>query len=173
MSCLKKCLLTILILLITSAPSAGATSWAPVDGPYSAEAELALYRWIQQQVALGTIEPSPGSRDIKLLRNLIRGTLVWAYSYGSSFNTEAFLHHFANRDNAVRYLKLQNGGLIFVLDSCNFKISWDDAGPESHIAENGETSGHLRERWYASAFNNNTEISFYFSAVGPYSKPTP
>lgn len=173
MNCLRKSLLSILILLMTAALPACAASWVPVDGPYSAEAEQALFRWVQQQVAQGTIVPPPGSRDVKLLRNLIRGTLVWAYSYGSSFNTDAFLHHFTNRDDVLGVLKLQNGGLLFVLDSCNFKISRDKSCPENRITQNGEGPDHPRERWYASAFNSEVEISFYFSAVGPYSKLTP
>ncbi len=169
MNCLQRCLLSILILFITITAPACAGSWVPVDGPCSAEAEQTLFHWVQQQIATGNITPSSKCHDARILRNLIRGTLVWAYTYGCSFDAETFLHHFANRDDSVKYLQLQNGGLIFILESCNLKISRDNCGPENRISD-GKGSETLRERWYASAFNNEVEISFYFSAVGPYSK---
>ncbi len=144
-----------------------AEPWQPVDGPYSREAARAIYHWIESRVPLDAKVPSPDFQEYLLYRNLFKGALIWAYSYGSSFDADDFLRHFSNRDDSLKVHRLQNGGLLLISQQGCFKISKDCRRPENTIDSKAGPSSGPRERWFVSAYNNRSEISFYFSQVGP------
>lgn len=160
--------LVIGLFLFGTCPVAQAGSWEPVDGPYNTEAARSLYEWIESNIHATTNDPSQNARDIHVLKNLVRGTLIWAYSYGSTFNKEDFLLHFSKKDEAIQLVPLQNGGVLFVLEDACFKISRDKSSPEGRVYPHDPTDPQSRDRWFASIFNGQAEISFYFSAVGPF-----
>lgn len=162
-------LLSILLLglLAGSCSISFAGSWEPVDGPYSREAALAITHWIEKQVPFEAKAPSPGCQEYLLYRNLFKGALIWAYTYGSSFSADDFLRHFSNRDDSLAILRLDNGGLLLSSQHGCFKISRDRRRPEASIDSEVQPSSGPRDRWFVSAFNDRSEISFYFSEVGP------
>lgn len=163
------CLSSLLLLFLSGFCSAAfAGSWEPVDGPYSHEAGRTISRWIENQVPYEAIAPSTEWPESGLYKNLFQGTLIWAFAYGSSFDAGDFLKHFSNRDNSVTIMHLTNGGLILATHSGFFMISKDGRRPENSISSKKSPFTGPRERWFASAFNDRSEISFYFSEVGPF-----
>lgn len=156
-------------LIFASCSVAGTGSWEPVDGPYDREAARSLYEWIDNNIQHSqTLSPSDNNRDVSLLKKLVKGTLIWAYSYGSIFDGHDFLLHFSAKDESVEMLPLHDGGLLFMLENGCLKISRDRSSPEDRIFPEENKPLHLRSRWYATVFNNLSEVTFYFSAVGPF-----
>lgn len=165
--------LCLLLIQLCLAPCAVAApkSWEVVDGPYSLAAASSLYDWIDSQ-SWGNPSAPISHRDRDLLYNLVKGSLIWAFSYGNSFDSHDFLLHFANKDATIKLSPLENGGLLFTLETAFFKISQDRRSAESIVFPENDKSLYPRERWFASICNSSSEIMFYFSAVGPFSSWT-
>lgn len=162
--------LCLLLLQFLAVPCAMAAPerWKVVDGPYSTAAARSIYDWIDTQ---STEDPtSPISNlDRNLLRNLVKGSLIWAYSYGNSFNPHDFLLHFSNRDETIEISYLDTGGLLFSLNSAFFKISTDLKSAKTNVFPENNKAIYPRKRWFASICTSSSEIMFYFSVVGPFS----
>lgn len=170
MQTLQRLLLFFLMLsLHISCAAAGTEPWTPAEGPYSDEAASCIYGWIYHNVPSDELPDSTNYRNIRLVKKLVNGTLIWAYSNGNSFDAEAFLQHFSNRNDSVKLLRLQDGGLLFVLDPCCLKISRDTSSPQGRITPGCQSPPYPPHQWYATLFNETSEVTFYFSAVGPFS----
>lgn len=163
------CLCLVLgVFLLGTCSVVSAESWEPVDGPFNSEAARSLSEWINSNLHSTGNDRSVNAHDIRIIKNLVKGTLIWAYSYGSTFNQHDFLLHFSQKDESVQLMSLHNGGMLFVLNTVCFKISRDNSSPEGRVYPQDQTDPHSRDRWFASIFNGSSEISFYFSAVGPF-----
>lgn len=146
---------------------AATAPWEPVAEPYSVDAATTINRWIDTHLYAKTQSPSANARDNILMKRLVKGTLIWAYCYGNSFDANNFLLLFSGKDESFQLLPLHNGGLLFMLNSGCLKISRDRSSPEDRIFPEDDKPLYPRNRWYATIFNTSTEITFYFSAVGP------
>lgn len=144
-------------------------AWRPRRASFSKGASSTLDNWINQHVPLESSPYSVTNCNIRLIKRLVRGTLIWAYSHGNNFNADMFLESFTNKDDSLTVAPMANGGLIFWLNNACLKISIHEI-PTTARSDSTEAitpSG----KWYAALFANGQDTMFYFSGVSPFHPP--
>lgn len=155
-------------LLYASVAVAGTDRWHPAGDDYSRETARCIDEWIDSHLQSNPDSPSSRLRDLMLLKNLVKGTLIWTYNYGTHFDSQTFLQFFRDMDDSIKISPLENGGLLFALETSYFKISRDQRTAADRIFPENQRHLYSDNRWFASVLTGPAEISFYFSAVGPF-----
>lgn len=160
---MRRIVIAICLVFALSLP-AFALPWTLIEQsvPYDPLLAESIQRWHDNH--LWEIDTLLTTEQQQIFKELVLGTLTWAYTRGNSFNADEFLDSFKDRDDSVYVIRYADGGIGLVLRGVYLRIVLDRTKPD-FLSNKEDNEWPQAGRWFAEIGCGSNSQTFYFLAA--------